>query len=122
MGEGTGSGGALRCFRRIRSHGTLYAGERRTTVKDRKRRSARGCSTRCSLTLESTETISRGSERWRCPAREIDPMPDTYNYPAAIERDEDGRYVVVFPDLAGERRMGPRWRKRWAKRGICCAS
>ena len=26
-------------------------------------------------------------------------MPDTYNYPAAIERDEDGRYVVVFPDF-----------------------
>ena len=26
-------------------------------------------------------------------------MSDTYNYPAAIERDEDGRYVVVFPDF-----------------------
>jgi antitoxin HicB len=26
-------------------------------------------------------------------------MPDTYNYPAEIERDEDGRYVVVFPDF-----------------------
>ena len=26
-------------------------------------------------------------------------MPDTYNYPAAIERDEDGRHVVSFPDF-----------------------
>ena len=26
-------------------------------------------------------------------------MTDTYNYPAKIERDEDGRYVVVFPDF-----------------------
>ena len=26
-------------------------------------------------------------------------MPDTCNYPAEIERDEDGRYVVVFPDF-----------------------
>ena len=26
-------------------------------------------------------------------------MPDTYNYPAEIERDEDGRLVVTFPDF-----------------------
>ena len=26
-------------------------------------------------------------------------MSDTYNYPAEIERDEDGRYVVEFPDF-----------------------
>ena len=26
-------------------------------------------------------------------------MPDTYNYPATIERDEDGRHVVSFPDF-----------------------
>ena len=26
-------------------------------------------------------------------------MADTYNYPAEIERDEDGRYVVTFPDF-----------------------
>ena len=26
-------------------------------------------------------------------------MSDTYNYPAELERDEDGRYVVVFPDF-----------------------
>ena len=26
-------------------------------------------------------------------------MPDTYNYPAEIERDKDGRYVVTFPDF-----------------------
>ena len=26
-------------------------------------------------------------------------MPDTYNYPAEIVRDEDGRHVVAFPDF-----------------------
>ena len=26
-------------------------------------------------------------------------MSHTYNYPARIERDEDGRHVVVFPDF-----------------------
>ena len=26
-------------------------------------------------------------------------MPDTYTYPAEVERDDDGRYVVVFPDF-----------------------
>jgi len=26
-------------------------------------------------------------------------MPDTYNYSAEIERDEDGRFVVTFPDF-----------------------
>ena len=26
-------------------------------------------------------------------------MPDTYNYLAEIERDEDGRFVVAFPDF-----------------------
>ncbi len=26
-------------------------------------------------------------------------MPDTHAYPAKIERDEDGRHVVTFPDF-----------------------
>jgi len=26
-------------------------------------------------------------------------MSHTYNYPAEVERDEDGRHVVVFPDF-----------------------
>ena len=26
-------------------------------------------------------------------------MSDVYSYPAEIERDEDGRYVVAFPDF-----------------------
>ena len=29
----------------------------------------------------------------------LHPMPDTFNYPALIERDEDGRFVVTFPDF-----------------------
>ena len=27
-------------------------------------------------------------------------MTDSHNYPAEVERDEDGRYVVAFPDFA----------------------
>ena len=26
-------------------------------------------------------------------------MPDTFNYPAKIERDEDSRFVITFPDF-----------------------
>ena len=26
-------------------------------------------------------------------------MPDGYNYPADLQRDEDGRHVVAFPDF-----------------------
>ena len=26
-------------------------------------------------------------------------MPDTHAYPAWVERDQDGRYVVTFPDF-----------------------
>ena len=26
-------------------------------------------------------------------------MPDTFSYPAEIEHDEDGRFVVTFPDF-----------------------
>ncbi len=26
-------------------------------------------------------------------------MSDTYNFPAEIERDQDGRYIVAFPDF-----------------------
>ena len=26
-------------------------------------------------------------------------MPDSYNYPAVVEQDEDGRHVVSFPDF-----------------------
>ena len=38
-------------------------------------------------------------------------MPVTYSYPAELERDEEGRYVVTFPDFAwgatdGETREG----------------
>ncbi|MCY4506714.1 MAG: type II toxin-antitoxin system HicB family antitoxin [Acidobacteria bacterium] len=32
-------------------------------------------------------------------AKRTEPMSDTYDYPAEVERDEDGRYVVVFPDF-----------------------
>ena len=33
-------------------------------------------------------------------------MPDTCNYPAEIERDEDGRFVVTFPDFGWGARNG----------------
>ena len=35
----------------------------------------------------------------RCDINGRQSMSDTYNYPAEIERDEDGRYVVSFPDF-----------------------
>ena len=31
--------------------------------------------------------------------RKMESTPDAYGYPAETERDEDGRYVVVFPDF-----------------------
>ena len=81
------------------SHGTLYAGPAERPSKIGRRRSARGCSTRGSLTLESTGTISKRQQCDGDARREVDLMPDTYNYPAEIECDEDGRYVVTFPDF-----------------------
>ena len=33
------------------------------------------------------------------PTKENEPMSDTFNYPAEVERDEEGRHVVVFPDF-----------------------
>ncbi|MCY4470553.1 MAG: type II toxin-antitoxin system HicB family antitoxin [Thiotrichales bacterium] len=36
-------------------------------------------------------------------------MSDTYNYPAEIERDEDGRYVVGFPDFGWGATDGATW-------------
>ena len=29
----------------------------------------------------------------------MQPKPITYHYPATIEQDEDGRYVITFPDF-----------------------
>ena len=28
-------------------------------------------------------------------------MPDSFNYPAEIEQDENGRFVITFPDFGG---------------------
>lgn len=36
-------------------------------------------------------------------------MSDVYNYPAEIERDEDGRYVVTFPDFGWGATDGATW-------------
>ena len=36
-------------------------------------------------------------------------MPDTYNYPAVIERDEDGRFVVAFPEFGWGATDGATW-------------
>ena len=44
-------------------------------------------------------------------------MSDTYNYPVEVERDEDGRYVVAFPDFGWVRQTAPPWTRRWAKPG-----
>lgn len=36
-------------------------------------------------------------------------MSDTYNYPAEVERDEDGRFVVAFPDFGWGATDGATW-------------
>ena len=80
------------------SHGTLYAGDRRTTVKDRKKEIGKGLLGRMLADLGIDRDDFQGTERRICPLRTED-MPDTCNYPAEIERDEDGRFVVAFPDF-----------------------
>ena len=52
-------------------------------------------------------------------------MPDTYNYPAEIERDEDGRFVVAFPDFGWGATDGATRDEAiycWAKPRTCCAN
>ena len=39
------------------------------------------------------------AERLDVPAEGNRLMSDTYDYPAEVERDEDGRHVVTFPDF-----------------------
>ena len=50
-------------------------------------------------------------------------MPDTYNYPAEIERDEDGRFVITFPDF-GWGTTGRRGRamRLWPRPTTSCAN
>ena len=79
------------------SHGTLHAGDRKTTVKDRKKEIGKGL-------LNKDARRPRDRQRRFLTGRDALPrrteyMPDTYNYPAEIERDEDGRHVVTFPDF-----------------------
>ena len=46
-------------------------------------------------------------------------MSDTYNYPAQIERHEDGRHVVAFPDFGWGATDGRPGTKRWKMLRIC---
>ena len=80
------------------SHETLYAGDRRTTVKDRKKAIGKGLPGTMLAELGIDRDDFQEAKRRICPRR-TERMPDTYNYPAEIERDEDGRLVVVFPDF-----------------------
>ena len=82
------------------SHGTLYAGHRRTTVKDRKKEIGKGLLAKMLADLGDRQgRFLGGGTTGASPPRRTEEMPDTYNYPAAIERDEDGRHVVSFPDF-----------------------
>ena len=80
------------------SHGTLYAGNRRTTVKDRNKEIGKGLLAKMLADLGIDRDDFQETEQRICSRRTED-MPDTYNYPAEIERDEDGRFVVAFPDF-----------------------
>ena len=80
------------------SHGTLHTGDCRTTVKDRKKEFGQGLLGKMLSDLGIDRDEFQRTETQTCLQR-TDDMPDTYNYPAEIERDEDGRYVVSFPDF-----------------------
>ena len=80
------------------SHGTLYAGGRKTTVKDRKKEIGKGLLNKMLADLGIDRDDFQEPEQ-RTLLRGTENMPDTFDYPAEIERDEDGRYVVAFPDF-----------------------
>ena len=80
------------------SHGTLYAGDRKTTVKDRRKEIGKGLCRKMLADLGIDRNEFQGTGGRTCPRR-TKGMPETYNYPAEIECDEDGRYVVAFPDF-----------------------
>ena len=71
MGEGSGSRGALRGIRGIRlaMGRSMPATVERPSRTERKEIGKGLLNKRCSPTLASTGTISKGSERWECPAR-----------------------------------------------------
>ena len=62
MGEEPELTGALRGFRRRRFHGTLYAGDRRTTVKDRKKEIGKGLLNKMLADLGIDREEFRGTE------------------------------------------------------------
>ena len=70
---------------------------RETTVKDRKKETGRGLLGKMLADLGIAREDFQADDG-AC-SRRTETMPDTYNYPAKIERDTDGRYVVTFPDF-----------------------
>ena len=80
------------------SHGTLYAANRETTVKDRRKKIGKGLFDKMLADLGIDRDEFKETPSWIRPRRSED-MPDTYNHPVEIARDEDGRYVVAFPDF-----------------------
>ena len=50
-------------------------------------------------------------------------MPDNYEHPVEIEHDEDGRFVVAFPDFGWGATDGtaPAGTRRWPKPRTFCA-
>ena len=79
------------------SHETLYAGGRRTTIKDRRKEIGKVLLGKM-LADPAIDRDDFQAAEASLPRR-TERMPDTYNYPAEIERDEDGRHVVTLPDF-----------------------
>ena len=68
------------------SHGTLHAGDRKTTVKDRKKEIGKGLLGKMLADLGIERNDFQETYR-RIYLRRNKDMPDTYNYPAEIERN-----------------------------------
>ena len=79
-------------------HGTLCAGDRRTVVKVWKKEVGKAMLGKMFANLGIDRNDFLEAELGIRP-RSTEDMPDTYIYPAEIERDKDGRFVVAVPDF-----------------------
>ena len=82
------------------SHGTLYLGDRHTIMKDRKKEIGPGLLNRMldnlGLDKRDIESHPQHSARQKVNGHV---MSEQLTYPVTIERDDEGFYLVTFPDF-----------------------